>query len=257
MPGRERRECGGKRECRILEILVHRRHEEVGVFRRALGMPGAQSQLDAGELRARRRRQGKILVTAIGRIAAAGRKSVTVHPGEAERRIAARAADAAFETGIPAAVVPGARLDAAAILRAAARDHVDDAADGVRTVQRRARTLDDFDALDQFGRDVLDRGAADGPGIDAHAVNQHEHVIGVCAAQEQRSLLAGAAEARHLDPGAHAQQVAEIRGRLAPQFRAGDDIDACDRAIRRNFRAGGGDDDGFQRMGAGDGGDQQ
>ena len=97
----------------------------------------------------------------------------------------------------------------------------------------------------EFGRDVLDRGAADGAGIDAHAVHQHQHMIGVGAAQEQRSLLPGAAEARYLDAGAHAQQVAEIRGRLAAQFRAADDVDAREHAIRRNFRAGGRDDDGF------------
>jgi hypothetical protein len=82
-------------------------------------------------------------------------------------------------------------------------------------------------------------------------------VVGLGAAQEQRSLLARTAEARDFDTSAHAQEVAEIRGRLASQFRACDDVDARDRAIRRDFRPGGGDDDGFQRIGAGDGGDKK
>ena len=56
------------------------------------------------------------------------------------------------------------------------------------------------------------------PGIDAQAVHQHEHVVRFRAAQEERGLLARAAEARDLDARHEAQRIAEIRGGLAHQF---------------------------------------
>ena len=45
---------------------------------------------------------------------------------------------------------------------AGARDDVDDAAYGIGAVEAGARALDDLDALDRFGLDILERRAADG-----------------------------------------------------------------------------------------------
>ena len=58
---------------------------------------------------------------------------------------------------------------------------------------------------------------------------------------------------RDLDARAQAQHVAEVGGRQALQFLARDQFDARKRPARRNFGARRGDDDGFDRMGAGDG----
>ena len=51
------------------------------------------------------------------------------------------------------------------LVRARLGDHVDHAAERIRAVECRARPLDDLDALDEFRRDILDRGAADGAAL--------------------------------------------------------------------------------------------
>ena len=116
---------------------------------------------------------------------------------------------------------------------AATGDHVDDAADRVRTVERRARTLDDFDALDELRRDVLDGRGPDRPGVDAQAVHQHEYVIRLRAAHEKRCLLSRAAESCDFDARHESQRIAEIRSRLANQLVAADQFD-----VARTFPAG-------------------
>ena len=142
------------------------------------------------------------------------------------------------------------------LVRAAARDDVDDAADRVGAVQRRARALDDLDALDELGRDVLHRRRADGAGIDAQAVDQHQHVVRLRAAQEQRSLLAGAAEARHLDAGHEAQRVAEVGGRPRRGRRGESRSTLARTSAGGTLGARGGDDDGFECRAAGGSGKQ-
>ena len=67
----------------------------------------------------------------------------------------------------------------------APRDDVDHAADRVGAEQCRAGALDDFDTLDEFRCNILDCGAADGAGVDADTVNEHERMIALGAPQEQ------------------------------------------------------------------------
>src|SRR5690606_40137840 len=100
-----------------------------------------------------------------------------------------------------------ARVEAAAAHRSfhpaallAPRDDVDHAADRVRAEQGGARSLDDLDALDELGRDVLDGRATDGAGVDAHAVDQHERVIALGAAHEHGRRLARTALAPDVQP---------------------------------------------------------
>ena len=71
-----------------------------------------------------------------------------------------------------------------------AREDLDHAADRVRAPVARARTAHDLDALDRIERQLLERERAGVGRRRAHAVDQHQHVIGVRAAQEQRGLLA-------------------------------------------------------------------
>jgi hypothetical protein len=63
------------------------------------------------------------------------------------------------------------RARTCAVFRRAASEQLDHAADGIGAVQGRARPLHDLDALEGFWCDVLQRGAADGAWIDAHAVD--------------------------------------------------------------------------------------
>ncbi len=93
------------------------------------------------------------------------------------------------------------RARACAVFRRAASEQLDHAADGIGAVQRGARPLHDLDALERFWRDVLQRGAADGAWIDAHAVDEHDGVVAFRTAREQRGGLPRAAIARDLEAG--------------------------------------------------------
>ncbi len=134
------------------------------------------------------------------------------------------------------------RARACAVFRRAAREQLDHAADGIGAIQRRARALDDFDALERFGRDVLQRGAADGAGIDAHAVDEHHGVVAFRAAREQRGGLPGAAIARDFEAGMGLQQFADVAGERSFDVAARDDDDRRADRIERHRCAGGGDD---------------
>ncbi len=67
-----------------------------------------------------------------------------------------------------------------------AGDHVDDTAKGFGAVQRGHRPADDLDPLDGFGRHPaqfkVGMGDTRGRGVDALAVNEHQGVLGVHAA---------------------------------------------------------------------------
>ncbi len=214
-------------------------------------MPAAQAEFHGLERGARGSGQRQVLVAAIRRVARARRKARAVQPRDAEGQVPLLTAESARDARAPRVVVAETRLRAQAGVVAAARDHVDHAADRVRAVERRARALDDLDALDQLGRDVLDRGAADGAGVDAQPVHQHQHVVRLRAAQEQRGLLARPAEARHLDARARAQHVAQVGGGLALELGGRNDLHIRQHAIRGNLRAGRRDDDGAEGLGGG------
>src|SRR4029079_11507226 len=69
-----------------------------------------------------------------------------------------------------------------------AREDLDHAADRIRTPVARARTAHDLDALDRVDRQLFER---ERTGVDrrrTHAVDEHQRVIRICAAQGQRRL---------------------------------------------------------------------
>ena len=91
-----------------------------------------------------------------------------------------------------------------------AREDLDHAADRVGAPVARARTAHDLDALDRIERQPFERERAGVRRRRAHAVDQHEHVIRVRAAQEQRSLLARAAGAVEIDAGLQTQHIEHV-----------------------------------------------
>ena len=124
----------------------------------------------------------------------------------AEAEAAALGAEAGVEAGT--AVAAGTDFAVHAVRRAG--EDVDHAGDGVRAPDRRARAAHDLDALDGGQRQVREIEDALAGGVDAHAVDQHQRVVGVAAAQEQRVLRAAAAGAHQVDAGLLRQQVADV-----------------------------------------------
>src|SRR5690606_17876245 len=91
------------------------------------------------------------------------REAVGLMPAEIDAPVPAIAcAEGAGVELVRREAAGGGRHRPARLIRLAG-DHVDDAADGIRTIQRRARPLDDLDALDALQRDVLPRGPAPDP----------------------------------------------------------------------------------------------
>jgi len=72
-------------------------------------------------------------------------------------------------------------------------DDVDDAADGVRPVERRRRAAQDFDALHVVQRHEAQGRAAEVDGVDRQAVDQHLGLNGFSAAQVEIGRRAGSA----------------------------------------------------------------
>jgi hypothetical protein len=103
---------------------------------------------------------------------------------------------------------------------------LDHTTDSVGAVKARARTAHDFDVVDLLHRKLLERRQPGGDRTDPHAVDQHQRMSGVGAAQKQRRLLADAAGLRKR----HARQAVEQidhRYRLQPF-----DIGAADHGVR-------------------------
>ncbi len=96
-----------------------------------------------------------------------------------------------------------------------------------RAVQAGTRPADHLDALDQLHRQILERGEAGAGRADLDAVDQHQHMVGLGAAQEQRGVLAETAVVRQRHAGYLAQQLRHA-ARLAAL-----DILAVDDAHRR------------------------
>ena len=122
-------------------------------------------------------------------------------------------------------------------------EDLDHAADGFGAIQAGTRTTHDLDALDQFDRQVLQRGQARGGRADAHAVDQEQHVVRVGTAQEHRRLLAESALVGQVDAGAAAQQLGQGTRLAALDLRAVDHFDRGQRVIDGDRGAGTGDHD--------------
>ena len=254
-PGLGRREVRRQRECGVLEVLVHRQHEEVRVLGSARGVPGAHAELHRPDARMRGGREGAVFVAAVLRVADAGREAFGVLPVARQRRAGLLAAETCREARGLRVEAAETRLHAGPVVRPA-RDDVDHAADRVRAVQRGARALDDLDAFDELRRDILERGGADRARVDAQAIHEHEHVVRFRAAHEDGSLLAGTAEARDLDARHEAQRIAEVGGRSHRQVFAGNEFHAGEHFPGGKLSARGGDDDRFEGGAAGGSGKQ-
>ena len=176
--------------------------------------------------------------------ATAGIDAIGALEAGVEAEPAALAATADADAAFAAAVAAGAGVEAEGRVAAIATgEDLDHAADGFRAVQAGARAAHDLDAIDQRDRQVLEGDQAGGGRAHAHAVDQHQHVVGLAAAHEHRGELAVAALVGDVDAGAAAQQVGE-RSRLGAQdLVAGDDFDRCQRGVCGDGGAGGGDDD--------------
>src|SRR3546814_7561612 len=91
----------------------------------------------------------------------------------------------------------------------AAGEDLDHAADRFRTIEARARAAHDLDAVDLVDRQVLERRQPGADRAHAHAIDQHQHLVGFGAAHEDVAQLAVAALVADVDAGAAAQQVGE------------------------------------------------
>ena len=90
----------------------------------------------------------------------------------------------------------------------------------------------------ELGRDVLHCGAADGAGIDAHAIHQHGGVVAVGAADEYRGDLAGPAIAADVDAGVKLQQARDIGRERALELLARNDDDGREHLVEQRSRYG-------------------
>ncbi len=167
-----------------------------------------------------------LIARSTGALGVDPRRIEAAHP-EAVPAVAGAAADpGAALQGLMGAVTGGEeRLGALAV--AAPGEDLDHPADGLRAVQAGTRPADHLDALDQLHRQVLERGEASAGRADLDAVDQHQHMVGLGAAQEQRGVLAETAVVRQRHAGYLAQQLRHA-ARLAAL-----DILAVDDAHRR------------------------
>ena len=134
---------------------------------------------------------------------------------------------AALESNLAAA---GGGAEAAALenerrlLDRAPRDHVDRAAEGVGTEERRARSVQDLDALDGVERHrnvavVMARLRV----VQTHAVDEHEHLTEVRAAHGEVGLHAADAAHPHVDRRRQSQHVGDRLHRQPRNLLARDD----------------------------------
>ena len=161
--------------------------------------------------------------------------------------VVVEAAFAAAHIGAAVAPQPRAELgEGLAVHRALAGlgHHVDDAADRLAAVHGAHRTAHDLDAVEVLGEEMGEVGRAVGRRgiVDGDAVDQHQHMVGIGAADEDRGLRAGAARLLHRDAG-HGLQHLAGRPQLAPlHLFVGDDGDAGGDLLRIGRVAIGGHD---------------
>ncbi|CAJ3867081.1 Uncharacterised protein [Burkholderia pseudomallei] len=147
------------------------------------------------------------------------REAVGLQPRErhAERRPAVRIEPArcarALRLRVIAAVARG-KIEARRVIAAVLREHLHDAADRARAVQRRHVAVHHFDALDLIERQLGDLRLPEARRIDAHAVDQHERLRRLRAAQEKARARARPAVAHDLRAGREREQAGQI-GRAA------------------------------------------
>ena len=127
---------------------------------------------------------------------------------------------------------------------ALARDQVDHAADRAGAVQRRHRAANDLDALDIGQRIGAEIECARGVGgvVQRHAVAQHQHLVGVGAADEHAGVAARSAGLADMDARNRGQRVGQRRVAALLDGLAVDDRDAGGNVDDRRRHARRGDD---------------
>src|SRR3569623_7764 len=243
-PGVARRRLERERGGAVGEVLIERAQKEAQIFGVALGLPVAELPDERPGAVAQVGAEAEAGVAARDCGVDAGGEAVGTEAGgvEADAQLVAAVMGADAEGA--GAVAAGAHREIAlrAVRAAAAGDDVDHAADGLGAVQAGAWAFDDFDVINHLGRNVLQRGAADGAGIDLDAIDHHQGVIAVGAPDEHRRGLAGAAVAADVDAGVEAQQIGDVDCGAAFDGGAVDDDHRRQRLIGDLRGAGGGDD---------------
>ncbi len=150
----------------------------------------------------------------------------------------------------PGPALEGARIAGGDVGRrdrpagALAGDDIDHAAHGARAVEARHRAADHLDAIDVAERvDAKIVGAVRVRRIvDRHAVAQHQHLVGVGAADERAGVAALAARLHDVHPRHRAQRLDQRAVAAGVDGRAIDDGDAGGDLVDQRGDAGGGDD---------------
>src|SRR5690606_31835452 len=160
-----------------------------------------------------------------GSRAAAGVDAVGALVGDVRAEPAALAAAADAGAGFAQAVAadPGAHARGECTVVAAGED-LDHAADRLRAVQARTRAAHGLDAVDLVDRQVLERGQPGADRAHAHAVDEHQHLVGLGAAHEHVAQLARPALVADVDAGAAAQQVGQAARLAAHDLVVVDDL---------------------------------
>src|SRR5690606_31242316 len=147
------------------------------------------------------------------------------------------------ETGAAARVAVAAVVDRDAWAVEASGEDLDHATDRVRTPVACTRTAHDLDALDRVDRQLFERERASVRRCDAHAVDEDQYLVGIGAAQEQRSLRAGAAGAVQVYTGLQAQDLEHVARGARIDVLARDDAHVGQGRVDRLHDARGGDRD--------------
>ena len=222
----------------------------VGVLRGAGRLVVARAQLESVEVGGDGRGARQVFIAGIDRVAGVGREARALLAGEC--RLYAGLVDriVAVHGEFAGAVAAVVEHHVGAGRAAGTRDQVDDSADGVGAVDRRARTLDDLDAVEQLRRDVHQRRQCLRSRIDAHAVDHHDRLIAVGAADEHRQGLTRTAAAVDVDSGMKAQYVTHVDGEGILECRPVDHDHRFQRLIGGLRNTCGGDDRLAQRSAA-------
>ena len=212
------------------------------------------------------RREGEVAIGIDVDIAATGREAgrhgrVVGRERAREGQVVVEAALAAAHVGAAVAPQPRAELgEGLAVHRplAGLGDQVDDAADRLAAVHRAHRAAHDLDAVEVLGQQMREIGRAIGSRriVDGDAVDQHQHMVGIGAADEDRRLRARPARLLHRDAGHGLQHLARRPQLAALHLLLGNDRVARGDLVRVGREAVGGHDQfrkGADRLGLGEG----
>ena len=190
--------------------------------------------------------RGAAVAVAVGVVRAAGLgvKSVAARMGQAQgivQRLVGPygAADAGLQLARALAAQAHAHVGRRSTL-ALAREELDHAADGVRSVHRRSGAAQHFDALDLRQRDLFPLRAAGGLRVHPHSVDIDGREACFGTAHEKAGGIAHTAVARDFDAGQARQHVGNAGGAAGLDGFAVDDGDVGHQVGEGLFGSGGG-----------------